>query len=706
MKAKIEKEIDTYSGILHTSTDEAQVLKIMDWCSNREKNVASTTKEIQKRKFERLQVANQPQQLDPQKVVKNISSRSISSDEQEALALGLNFARTPTGIPHRAIIAATESTCRQLKNDEAQQLRIEVSKALREAKPPKQNIEKRLRCAITNLRKDDSIVILPADKGNATVIMDKEEYRSKILGLLEDPTNRKLKRDPTTKIEKRITQSLKDAEKNGWISNKFRLQLTPQLSTPPQIYGLPKIHKAGTPLRPIVSSIGSPTYRLAKELARILAPLMGKTDTFVKNSAEFAEDIRKAHADKETTMVSFDVVSLFTKVPLKEALGCISDLLDTDETLEERTNIPPDAICQLTELCLRATYFLFEDQFFEQVDGAAMGSPLSPIVANLYMENLERAALSSAKLAPTMWRRYVDDTFVLWPHGADQLEEFHAHLNRQHPQIQFTKEEESDNQISFLDVLVKRENGRFKTAVYRKPTHTDRYTHFASHHHPQVKSGTIRCLTERARRICEDDNRKEEMSHIRDTFMRNGYPKDVISRNLRKKPRRHESTPDANEVTTKPPSLFLPYVQGLSEKIQIGCRRLGVKTVFKSSGTLRQLLTRVKTKIPESKKKGVVYRIPCQDCEAGYIGETGRSLQKRITEHKYAVKTNDRRNGIAVHCWDMGHQPDWDAAEILETEPHYQKRRVLEAIWVRKTPQTCNLDCGLILDQAWTTHTC
>ena len=382
---------------------------------------------------------------------------------------------------------------------------------------------------------------------------------------------------------------------------------------------------------------------------------MGKTDTFVKNSVEFAEDIRKAHADKETTMVSFDVVSLFMKVSLKEALGCISHLLATDETFEKRTSIPPDAICQLTELCLRATYFLFEDQFFEQVDGAAMGSPLSPIVVNLYMENLERAALLSAKLTPTMWRRYVDDTFVLWPHGADQLKEFHVHLNRQHPQIQFTKEEESDNQISFLDVLVKRENGRFKTAVYRKPTHTDRYTHFASHHHPQVKSGTIRCLTERARRICEDDNRKEEMSHIRDTFMRNGYTKYVISRNLRKKPRGHESTPDANEITTKPPSLFLPYVQWLSEKIQIACWRLGVKTVFKSSGALRQLLTRLKTKMPELKRKGVVYRIPCRDCEAGYIGETGRSLQKRITEHKYAVKTNDRRNGIAVHCWDMGH---------------------------------------------------
>ena len=103
-----------------------------------------------------------------------------------------------------------------------------------------------------------------------------------------------------------------------------------------------------------------------------------------------------------------------------------------------------------------------------------MGSPLSPIVANLYMESFENKAPSSTRLTPTVWRRYVDDTFVLWPHGADQLEEFHAHLNNQHLQIQFTKEVEENDKISFLDVLVKKESDRFSTTVYRKPTHTGR----------------------------------------------------------------------------------------------------------------------------------------------------------------------------------------------------------------------------------------
>ena len=104
------------------------------------------------------------------------------------------------------------------------------------------------------------------------------------------------------------------------------------------------------------------------------------TETHVKDSAEFAERIQNVPAD---SMVSFSVVSLFTKVPLKEALEYISHLPSSDNTFKEWTNIPADALlCELTELCLRATYFKFEDQFYEEVDGVAMDSSLSPIIEN------------------------------------------------------------------------------------------------------------------------------------------------------------------------------------------------------------------------------------------------------------------------------------------------------------------------------------
>ena len=117
------------------------------------------------------------------------------------------------------------------------------------------------------------------------------------------------------------------------------------------------------------------------------------------------------------------------------------------------------------------------------------------------------------------------------------------------------------------------------------------------------------------------------------------------------------------------------------------------------------MLTKVKTKTLELKKKGVVYKVTGREREACYIGETGSSLQKRINEQKYAVKNGDRKNGIAVHAWDMAHQPDRDAAEVVEMEPHYWKRHVLEAIWIQKTSQSCILECGMILSKAWSVHT-
>ena len=110
---------------------------------------------------------------------------------------------------------------------------------------------------------------------------------------------------------------------------------------------------------------------------------------------------------------------------------------------------------------------------------------------------------------------------------------------------------------------------------------------------------------------------------------------------------------------------------------------------------------KVKSFTPEMSKKEVVYEIPCQDCDSVYIGETGRSLERRITEHKYAVKTGDGKNGVAVHAWDEEHRMDWEGAKSLEYKPNYWKRRVLEAIWIKKTSINSNLDCGLTLNQTW-----
>ena len=110
------------------------------------------------------------------------------------------------------------------------------------------------------------------------------------------------------------------------------------------------------------------------------------------------------------------------------------------------------SVCRLTELCLRTTYFEFDGDIYEQKDGAAMGSPLSPVLANIYMEMFEEEAIDSATHKSSFWVRYIDDTFVIWPHGRNKLQDFLCHLNSRQESIKFTMEEESAGLISFLDV--------------------------------------------------------------------------------------------------------------------------------------------------------------------------------------------------------------------------------------------------------------
>lgn len=170
-------------------------------------------------------------------------------------------------------------------------------------------------------------------------------------------------------------------------------------------------------LRPIVSTIGSPTYALAKHLAKVIAPLAGQTSSFIKNSTDFTQKINDMTIhDDRPIMVSFDMKSLFTNVPVPDALPVLRRKLEQDEMLPEQMTMSIDSI-----LMLLITYFTYEGEFYQQSEGAAMGYPLSPILANQFMEEFEEEA--------ALWLRYVNNTFVLWRHGKDKLKPFLTHLN-------------------------------------------------------------------------------------------------------------------------------------------------------------------------------------------------------------------------------------------------------------------------------------
>ena len=262
--------------------------------------------------------------------------------------------------------------------------------------------------ALEEVRKDKSKIILTTDKGVSLVVMDKEEYIREAQALLDQPEYKSIPADPTTRYKNKLISILKSIKAEGGINEVTYRRLYPTKASSPKFYGLPKVCKQGMPLRPIVSSTGAVTYQTAKELSKILKPLVGKSPHHVHNNKDFLQHLKGIQLGPDEVIISYDVKALFTSVPIQPAFTIIEKLLEEDPGLQERMSMTVKNIICLLEFCLRSTYFTFQNQYYEQVEGAAMGSPISPIVANLYMESFESRAISTSPHPHLMWKRFVD----------------------------------------------------------------------------------------------------------------------------------------------------------------------------------------------------------------------------------------------------------------------------------------------------------
>ena len=240
----------------------------------------------------------------------------------------------------------------------------------------------------------------------------------------------------------------------------------------PRIYRLPKIHKPDWPLRPIVSFINSPLYSPSKFVAKILTPLINSTNLSIKNSFEMIDRISNFKINDNDLMLSFDVVSLFTKIPVHIAKSVIFDRLKCDSELKIKYKLNINEIMNALDLCLNNTYLCFRKKFYRQIFGVAMGSPIFVIVANLIMESIENKMLKDFASPPRIWLRYIDDGFVVLK--KTEVVSFHKFINNIKDSIKFTVEQKVGNAIPFLDVLIIRNNGQLTAKAYRKPTHATR----------------------------------------------------------------------------------------------------------------------------------------------------------------------------------------------------------------------------------------
>ena len=448
------------------------------------------------------------------------------------------------------------------------------------------------------------------------VIMDRQDYINKANHLLNQSTYKSIAKDPTNSIKNKLINILKRVKTKTGLDSKTYKSMYPTGCVPPKFYGLPKIHKPDTPLRPVVSSCGSVTYGVAKELAKILKPLVGKSPHHITSTQDFVEQSRQIKLEPGECLSSYDVSALLTSVPIDPALNIIKDLLDKDTTLKERTAMEVGDIILLLEFCLKNTYFSFQGQFYEHVEGSAMGSPVSHIVANLYMEYLEQKDLSTAPHPTKFWHKYVDDTFVM--HKEANKQGFLQHINSVDPAIRFTVEDnKEDGSIPFLDTIVKPEvDGSVSISVYRKPTHTDQYLQWDSHHHLSAKFSVIQTLSLRASTVCSNPELlQKEKEHLRKALTKCKYPKwalDKVEKRLNRSSRQvndgdNNNAQSANHEVQNKGNIVIPYTQGLCESIKKICGRYGIQTHFKGGRTIKNLLVSPKDKDPMVNQSGAIY---------------------------------------------------------------------------------------------------
>ena len=211
----------------------------------------------------------------------------------------------------------------------------------------------------------------------------------------------------------------------------------------------------------------------------------------------FVNHVKDLKVEPEEILISYDVSVLFTSIHMDSALEAVNIALEEDDSWKEITDLTADQVLQLLDFCLSTTYFVFREQFYQQCGGCAMGSPVSPVIANLYMEHFEKSALSTSPVTNKIWLRFVDDTFVIIPKSG--VNEFFEHINSQNAHIKFTSEQEEDHHLAFLDTCISRYlDGSLDISIYRKPTHTDQYLHFDLHHPVAHKLSVIRTLVHRA----------------------------------------------------------------------------------------------------------------------------------------------------------------------------------------------------------------
>lgn len=504
--------------------------------------------------------------------------------------------------------------------------------------------------------------------------------------LIDDKTfYQPLNKDPTYKYQSLSNKLIDKLCEEKIIETKEKKMLKRYNSLPPKLYGLRKVHKKTICYRPIVSCINSPCYNLAKIVHKILHPITTTFPYNVSNSIDLVKTLNTVTLPNNYVLVSFDVTSLFTNIPKELVIKIIKEKW---QFISSYTTLSKSLLIELIEHCFDTSYFVFNKKFFKQIDGTAMGNPLSPVLANFVMTHLLETVIRQLEFPVPLIHLYVDDTLLALP--SDKIDLVLGKLQNFNKKLKFTYEiEDNNHSIPFLDIWLTRNiDGTIITNWYTKPSASNRILNFLSNHPWHQKLSLLRNIYLKMLQLSHPKFYNENFIKIHNILKLNNYPSKLINKikydcketssrlNKNKTQRinkRHYKFPYFPEIINKINSIFK----------DTGCSIVGynLKTVGNT------IFTNLKDKVPTLQKAELVYSIPCGNCSKVYIGQTKQYLKNRLSQHKYDCRLtnlyNSDKTSLATHHFTTGHNFDFENVKIVDMETNHIKRNISEMLHIK-----------------------
>ena len=572
----VHQDISNLDFNLHSSCSESQyrdfsdeietgLSKLESVLINRRNNKIGGLVAKQRRRSRFRRPSQQSMPSPPTNTVVNLSSSSITDAEHRLLTKGLNFCPTPPKVDQVMLSQDLTEYYRRLRLSEfffdsgpqevepfrikstwvppknrvpaletyVQAVSSQVNNSSSLSHKPHDNLPRDERLALNSLRSRSDIIIKPADKGSAVVVMDRQKYIDEAHRQLNNPMNYKcLDSNPTGSFSEQIQEVLDDMRSRDQLSKKALKFLSPTNCRTARFYLLPKIHKTNNPGRPIISGNGSPTEHISLFIDSFLKPLVPLIPSYIHDTPDFLRRLEDVKDQIPTTAIigTIDVSSLYTNIPQEEGIQACSSAL-----VQSKQSSPPISdLATLMRLVLTKNNFSFLGKHYLQIHGTAMGTRMAPSFACLFMADLEDRMLNAAPCRPWIWWRYIDDIFFIWTRDGSSLNAFFDHINSFHRTIKFTWEH-SLHQAHFLDVTIRKDDSSLTTDLYSKPTDTHQYLHSSSCHPRHCKTGIAYSQALRLRRICSNDSDFHRHTRVlANNLVARGYSSRQVNKSIAK----------------------------------------------------------------------------------------------------------------------------------------------------------------------------